>query len=98
MNDSNDSAIGPVRLRESIAWNEIGGEIVLLDPTGSAYFSVKGAGTALWPFVVEGSTLDQLTDCLAERFSLDRSVAERDARSFLDALNDEGLLERSPSA
>jgi Coenzyme PQQ synthesis protein D (PqqD) len=94
----NDSAAGPIRLRESIAWNEIDGEIVLLDPTGSAYFSVKGAGTALWPFVVEGSTLDELTDCLTERFTLDRSVAERDVRSFLDALNEEGLLESSPSS
>jgi hypothetical protein len=93
VNDSNDSTTGPIRLREKIPWNEIDGEIVLLDLKGSVYFSVKGSGTALWPFVVEGSTLDELTDCLAERFALDRSVAERDVRSFLDALNGEGLLE-----
>jgi hypothetical protein len=89
----NDLATEPIRLRENVVWREISGEIVLLDLTGSEYFSVKGAGVALWPFVVEGSTLDQLTDCLANRFSLDRSVAERDVRSFLDALDGEGLLE-----
>jgi len=82
-----------VRLREDIAWREIDGEIVLLDLTGAAYYSVSRSGVVLWPAVVEGATVDVLTARLAQEYALERQVAERDVRVLIDALNGEGLLE-----
>lgn len=82
-----------IRLRQDIAWREIDGEIVLLDLTGAAYYSVSRSGVVLWPAVVEGSTLDQLAERLAREFSLERQVAERDVRVLIDSLRGEGLLE-----
>jgi hypothetical protein len=82
-----------VRLREDVAWREIDGEIVLLDLTGQAYYTASRSGAVLWPSMVAGATVRQLSDLLAERFSLDRHVAERDVRDFLDTLHDEGLLD-----
>jgi hypothetical protein len=82
-----------IRLREEIAWREIDGEIVLLDLTGSAYYTVSRSGLVLWPAVVEGSTAAELTDRLAQSFSLDRETAARDVGEFLQALANEGLLE-----
>jgi Coenzyme PQQ synthesis protein D (PqqD) len=89
------SASASVRLRPDVAWREIDGEIVLLDVTGAAYYSVTRSGLKLWPSVVQGCTVDQLVELLTQAFSLDRRVAERDARSFLQALDREGLLEAS---
>src|SRR5580704_9107850 len=37
-----------IRLRQDIAWREIDGEIVLLDLTGAAYYSVSRSGVVLW--------------------------------------------------
>ncbi len=82
-----------VRLRQDIAWREIDGEIVLLDLTGAAYYSVSRSGVALWPAVVEGATVAALTERLAQEYALERRVAERDVRVLVDALNGEGLLE-----
>jgi hypothetical protein len=82
-----------VRLRQDIAWREIDGEIVLLDLTGAAYYTVSRSGVVLWPSVVEGATVDALADRLSQEFSLDRRVAERDVRGLVDALSGEGLLE-----
>ena len=82
-----------IRLRQDIAWREIDGEIVLLDLTGAAYYSVSRSGVVLWPAVVEGATVDELADRLAREFSLERQVAERDVRVLIDALSGEGLLE-----
>jgi hypothetical protein len=83
----------PIRLRQDIAWREIDGEIVLLDLTGAAYYSVSRSGVVLWPAVVEGSTVQELADRLALEFSLERHVAEHDVRVLIDSLRGEGLLE-----
>lgn len=93
MEPAYDAASVNVRLRQDIAWREIDGEIVLLDLAGSAYYSVGHAGVVLWPSVVEGATVAQLTDVLVERFRLEPQQAERDVRDFLEALGEEGLLE-----
>jgi hypothetical protein len=84
-----------IRLRQDIAWREIDGEIVLLDLTGAAYYSVSRSGAALWPAVVEGSTIGELVERLALEFSLDRDGAERDVRALVESLRGEGLLEAS---
>ncbi len=103
MNDSTKPAgesidpAAPIRLRQDIAWHEIDGEIVLLDLTGAAYYSVSRSGMTLWPAVVQGSTLAELTTRLAQAFSLEHDVAERDVRVFLNTLSDEGLLEDDPA-
>jgi hypothetical protein len=82
-----------VRLRQDIAWREIDGEIVLLDLTGAAYYSVSRSGVVLWPAVVEGATVAALSERLAQEYSLERQVAERDVRVLIDSLSGEGLLE-----
>jgi coenzyme PQQ synthesis protein D (PqqD) len=82
-----------IRLRQDIAWREIDGEIVLLDLTGAAYYTVSRSGVVLWPAVVEGATVATLTERLAQEYSLDRQAAERDVRVLIDALTGEGLLE-----
>jgi hypothetical protein len=84
----------PIRLRQEIIWREIDGEVVVLDLEGSAYFTVGRSGRTLWPLVVGGTSVAELANELVERFSLEREVAERDVRSFLDSLGREGLLER----
>jgi hypothetical protein len=92
--DGLHSSEAPIRLREEIVWREIDSEVVVLDLEGSAYFTVSRSGRTLWPLVVGGTSVEELADQLIERFSLEREVAERDVRSFLDSLGREGLLER----
>jgi Coenzyme PQQ synthesis protein D (PqqD) len=86
---------GPIlrlRLRDDLSWNEIDDQIVLLDISGSSYFSVGGAGVRLWPLLVAGTSFEALTELLVSSFALEQEQAERDVREFLGALADEGLL------
>jgi hypothetical protein len=96
LDDGQCSAPTPtrIRLREEIVWREIDDEVVVLDLEGSAYFTVSRSGRTLWPLVVGGTSVEELAGQLVEQFSLEREVAERDVRSFLDSLLQEGLLER----
>jgi Coenzyme PQQ synthesis protein D (PqqD) len=93
LDDGQQAARTPIRLREEIVWREIDGEVVVLDLGGSAYFTVSRSGLVLWPLVVGGTSVEELSTQLVEQFSLEREVAERDVRSFLDSLVREGLLE-----
>jgi hypothetical protein len=70
---------------------------MLLDLDGHAYYTASRSGAVLWPSVVAGTTVRELSDLLADRFSLDREVAERDVRAFLETLSGEGLLDASPA-
>jgi hypothetical protein len=87
----------PIRLREDIAWREIDGEIMLLDLEGHAYYTTSRSGALLWPSVVAGTTVRELSELLVDRFSLDRDVAEQDVRAFLETLSGEGLLDVPPA-
>jgi coenzyme PQQ synthesis protein D (PqqD) len=80
-------------VRDDVIWREVGGEIVVLDLAGDAYFTLTSSGAVLWPALVEGSTPASLAALLTSRFSLDQATAETDVRAFLEALSAHGLLE-----
>jgi hypothetical protein len=87
-----------LRLREDISWNQIDDQIVLLDISGSSYFSVSGAGVTLWRLLVAGTTFEALVDLLGAKFELGREAAEHDVGVFLEELTEEGLLASAASA
>ena len=81
------------------AWRQIGDEIVLLDLTGSVYFGLNGSATRLWPLLLAGTSRRALTESLAAGVGAPEPArADRDVQTFLDALDDAGLLVRPPAA
>jgi hypothetical protein len=84
-----------LRLRDDISWNQIDDQIVLLDISGSSYFSVSGAGVTLWRLLVAGTTFEALVEVLGANFALGRGTAEHDVGVFLAELTEGGLLASS---
>lgn len=76
------------------AWRAVGDRVVVLDLTGSVYFEVNPAGSALWPLLVAGSDRAGLIDRLCRPASApdgrDRVAAQVD--DFLGELTEAGLL------
>jgi hypothetical protein len=83
-----------LRLRDNgIAWREIDGEIVALDPGSSRYVSINGAGATLWRRLHQGeATLEELAEALVERYGIGREQAHADAGAFVQQLADVGWL------
>lgn len=81
-----------VRLRDGLPWREIEGAIVVLDLESSSYFAVNRAGTALWPRLQEGATVDELTDALAAAEDIDPERARADVAAFVGDLRRRELL------
>jgi hypothetical protein len=84
-----------IKLREgAAAWREVDGEIVLLGLETSMYLGVNGAGSKLWPMIVEGTTSAAMADRLVQEYGIDRSRADADVAAFIEACRTRSLLER----
>ncbi|WP_435736830.1 PqqD family protein [Cellulosimicrobium sp. PMB13] len=77
---------------DGVTWQEIDGELVLLDLERSVYLTTNGSGALLTKLLVDERTLDDLADALVAEFSIDRDDALRDAQAFVDELVAHQLL------
>jgi hypothetical protein len=76
------------------AWREVDGEGVVLDLANSVYFGLNRSAGVLWPRLIQGANLQQLTELLLSSVPPPptRSQAEQQISQFLDALDSENLL------
>jgi len=83
-----------VRLRQAnLAVSSVGDEQVLLDLTGSAYYSTRGSGAFLLQRLQAGTTEDELVLALVGLYDVDNVTAREDVRAFLLELDRLSLLE-----
>jgi hypothetical protein len=78
---------------DTIAWNEVGESVVVLDLVSSTYFSTNASGTLLWQLLSAGANRQELVNALTERFAIEDETAERDVDAFLAELARASLLE-----
>ncbi|PYG00690.1 Coenzyme PQQ synthesis protein D (PqqD) [Georgenia satyanarayanai] len=77
---------------EDITWQEIDGELVILDTARSVYLTTNVAGAHLAKLLTEDRSLEELTDALTAEYDIDRPTAEQDAAAFVADLRTKGLL------
>jgi hypothetical protein len=83
-----------VRLRlDDLTWQDLDGEIVVLDLQGSAYYQLNGSGALLWHRLLDGGDRADLEAALVERYEVDERQASNDVDAFITALTEARLLE-----
>jgi Coenzyme PQQ synthesis protein D (PqqD) len=83
-----------VKLRsEGLTWQEIDGELVILDLKSSVYLTTNAAGAVLAGLLTDERTMDELSDALVDRFGIEDDVARRDTEAFVNQLRDKRLLD-----
>jgi hypothetical protein len=80
---------------EDVSWQELDGEIVVLDLRGSAYFQLNGSGALLWQRLAEGGDRSDLEVALVESYDVGAERAQADVEAFLQNLRAHGLLHGS---
>lgn len=78
--------------QDGISWQEIDGELVILDLVRSVYLTTNVSGAFLTKLLAQDRTRDDLTNRLAEEFGLDDERAAADVDAFLALLAHRGLL------
>ncbi len=79
--------------QDNVVWRQVGDEIMILDTSASEYLSVNATGSALWPLLLEGSSLSDLTTALVDKFGVDETTARTDSSAFIASLQQMKLLE-----
>jgi len=76
----------------------IDGEVMIINLESGSYFSVTGAGAAIWPQLIAGTDLDSLAAVLEAAFDVPVAAVGSELDRFVDRLIAEGILRpRDPS-
>jgi hypothetical protein len=78
--------------RDDLVWQEVDGEVIVLDSDSSKYFRLNGTGAILWTMLDGGATHQGMVDELVESFEVDQQRALADVVVFIDALRERKLL------
>ncbi len=83
---------------QDLAWQKVGGEVVILDLRSQSYLSLNHSGAMLWPLLVAGTSRPALAAALIAAYHLDEDAADRDVNALLAQLAEAGLLEETGDA
>lgn len=82
-----------MRLRtDGLSWQEIDGELVILDLAASVYLTTNGSGAFLAKLLTSERTEAELADALVAEYGIDAATAAADAATFVAQLAEKGLL------
>jgi hypothetical protein len=76
----------------NVVHETIDGETILIHLGTGTYYSLDGAGAAVWQLLAEGVAHGELAPQLGARYEADPAFVERSVASFVGELLEEGLL------
>lgn len=80
------------KLTENVTWQEIDGELVVLDLSRSVYLTTNRTGAFLAKQLRDERDRDELVTSLVAEYGIEQHVASNDVDDFLDQLAQEQLL------
>ncbi len=87
-----------MRLRgEDLTWQEIDGELVILDLARSSYLTTNGTGAFLAKLLTADRSAEELAEALAAEYQITTTEAREDVDAFVAELARLELLEAAES-
>jgi len=84
----------PYQCAPEVLFQEVNGEIVLLDLQGETYFGLNETGARVWQLLQDGKVGDELLDMMLDEFEVDRPQLEADVTELISQLSEAGLIVR----
>jgi hypothetical protein len=81
------------KLKESIIYQEVGEEALLLDGKTEEVFSLNAVARDIWLAVQRTNSLDAAVAEMILLYKVDASILRRDALALLKSIREAGLLE-----
>jgi hypothetical protein len=81
---------------ESVLFQEVEGETVLLDMKRDHFYSLDRVGSRVWTLLVEHGDVDALVSAMLSEFDVDETTLRRDVADLLGRLQAEGLAVPAP--
>ena len=81
-----------VRIPQEVIARQVGDETVMLDLAKGTYYGLDPVGARMWQLLLEGKTLAEVCDVIADEYDVSRDSLERDLLSLVDSLVAHGLI------
>jgi len=81
-----------VEISKDVLFQEVGGEMVLLDLESEQYFGLDAVGARIWSLLSEGRGTGEIVDALFEEYEVERATLEYDVEVLLKDLLEAGLV------
>jgi Coenzyme PQQ synthesis protein D (PqqD) len=81
------------KLKESVIYQEVGEEALLLDGKTEEVFSLNAVARDIWLAVQRTNSLDAAVAEMIVLYKVDASILRRDAVALLKSIREAGLLE-----
>ena len=81
-----------VSISPEVMFQEVSGEMVLLDLASENYFGLDEIGARIWGLIESGSSIGEAMDTLMEEYEVERDVLEKDVENLLGNLLEAGLI------
>lgn len=88
----------PYTCAPDVLFQEVNGEIVLLDLDSESYFGLNATGARIWQLMQEGKSGEALLEQMLEEFEIEREQLQADVSELIDQLCEAGLIVRSEAA
>jgi hypothetical protein len=81
-----------VSISPEVLFQEVSGEMVLLDLASENYFGLDEIGARVWGLLESGSSVGEVMDALMEEYEVARETLENDVGELLEKLVGAGLI------
>ena len=81
-----------VSISPEVLFQEVSGEMVLLDLASENYFGLDEIGARIWGLLESGSSVGETMDTLMEEYEVERLTLEADVGELLGNLVEAGLI------
>ncbi len=85
-----------VHIPETVLFQDLDGEVVLLNLSSGFYFGLDAVGSRMWHLLQQYSRLDDVLTQLCQEFEVEESRGRADLEEFVSTLTSHHLLELSP--
>jgi len=81
-----------ISLSKDALFQEVNGELVILDLASEKYFGLNEVGTRIWLLLESGKSVAEAQEILLDEFDVDPRQLQSDVDDLLARLNDAGLI------
>ena len=81
-----------VTISPEVLFQEVSGEMVLLDLSSESYFGLDVVGARIWGLLESGNSVGEVLDTLMQEYEVERETLEVDVGELLDRLLEAGLI------
>ena len=82
-----------VRICEDILFNNLQGEVVILNPKSGIYFGLDPVGSRAWQLIQEQGRLGPVRDAMLKEYEVSAERLWEDLQKLVTRLADNGLVE-----